>query len=118
MSCTPHPLSANFILFTESGTTDHLQEVWSLGEPIATLMPSRCVHITQSDLEHILFLSLGNASSKAARVQAGKLNSGESFEQKKQAKETECKSSQLSQVQEHSLWAYIQVNSKLIPCLF
>lgn len=88
MSCSPHPLSASFIPFLQSGTTDHLQEVQISGKPIATQIPSQWVRITQSDLEHILFISWGNDSSKAACVQAGKLNSGESTEQKKQAEET------------------------------
>lgn len=88
MSCAPHPLSASFILFTQSGTTDHLQEVYISGKPIATLIPSCCVHIIWSDLEHILFISWSKNSSKAVHVQADKRNSGESTEQKKQAKET------------------------------
>lgn len=50
---------------------------------------------------NILFISWSNDSSKAACGEAGKLNSDESTEQQKQAKETY--GSQLSQVREHSL---------------
>lgn len=64
-----------------------------LRQAVATLIPSWRVHIAQSNLEHILFISWGNDSSKAASVQAGELNLGESTEQKKQAKETSWKSS-------------------------
>lgn len=36
MSCAPHPLSASFLLFIQSGTTDHLQEVQISDKPIVT----------------------------------------------------------------------------------
>lgn len=73
ISCAPHPLLASFTLFTQSGTTNHLQEVQVSGKPVATLILSCRAHIAWSNLEHILFISWGNDSSKAACVQVDEL---------------------------------------------